>query len=146
MPTIVRGRDDVRVHPPGVMHPTTPGFAGIGDAMSAFCEMSHVSAVKFGSIGGCCTYVYVWRQEGKRGKKTNSIRREKRKEKRREKKEKKKRKKRKRQLEERTEKRVSPGPISVNHDALALQGRLCGNSTDSAGGVWQVWAKPLADV
>ena len=41
---------------------------------------------------------------------------------------------------------TAPGPISVNQDALALQGRLCGNSSDSAGGVWQVWAKPLADV
>ena len=40
---------------------------------------------------------------------------------------------------------TAPGPISVNQDALALQGRLCGNGTDSAGGVWQVWAKPLAD-
>jgi alpha-galactosidase len=36
------------------------------------------------------------------------------------------------------------GPISVNQDPLALQGKLCGSGTDAAGGVWQAWAKPLA--
>lgn len=39
---------------------------------------------------------------------------------------------------------TAPGPISVNQDPLALQGQLCGHGTDGAGGLWQVWAKPLA--
>ena len=36
------------------------------------------------------------------------------------------------------------GPLSVNQDPLALQGQLCGNGTDGAGGLWQAYAKPLA--
>ena len=40
---------------------------------------------------------------------------------------------------------TAPGPISVNQDELALQGWLCGQGTDGAGGVWQACAKPLAD-
>lgn len=39
---------------------------------------------------------------------------------------------------------TAPGPLSVNQDELALQGRLCGQGADGAGGVWQAWAKPLA--
>jgi alpha-galactosidase len=37
---------------------------------------------------------------------------------------------------------TAPGPLSVNQDALALQGQLCGDGFDK-NGVWQVWAKPL---
>ena len=33
---------------------------------------------------------------------------------------------------------TAPGPISVNQDPLALQGRLCATGTDGAGGLWQV--------
>ena len=35
------------------------------------------------------------------------------------------------------------GPLSVNQDALALQGQLCGEGSDGKGGTWQAWAKPL---
>jgi len=39
---------------------------------------------------------------------------------------------------------TAAGPISVNQDPLALQGKLCGTGLDAASGVWQAWAKPLA--
>ena len=39
---------------------------------------------------------------------------------------------------------TAKGPLSVNQDPLALQGKLCGNGTDGSGGLWQAYAKPLA--
>lgn len=38
---------------------------------------------------------------------------------------------------------TAKGPLSVNQDSLALQGKLCGNGTDGEGGLWQAYAKPL---
>jgi len=40
---------------------------------------------------------------------------------------------------------TSRGPLSVNQDALGLQGTMCSNGTDGKGGWWQAWSKPLAD-
>ena len=39
---------------------------------------------------------------------------------------------------------TAKGPLSVNQDSLALQGKLCGNGTDGEGGLWQAYAKPIA--
>lgn len=57
-PTIVREKFEVRVHPPGVMHPIRPGF-DVGVAMWLFCEMSQHSAEKRGSIGGSCAALII---------------------------------------------------------------------------------------
>ena len=40
---------------------------------------------------------------------------------------------------------TAKGPLSVNQDGLALQARRCGNGTTPEGGLWEAYAKPLAD-
>ena len=40
---------------------------------------------------------------------------------------------------------TAAGPLSVNQDDRALQARPCGHGSADGGGIWQAFAKPLAD-